>query len=147
MAAGLPAADAEDVCQEVLLSALRDLDHYRGCRLSTWLYRISRRRIADHLRAPGRRELPLGMPGDRSFPRADDSTRDSEVAAGRTAECERLRHEVAGLDEPERSIVIAYYAAELSIREIAAELGMPENTVKSHLRRARLLLRKRLEEE
>jgi RNA polymerase sigma-70 factor (ECF subfamily) len=62
-------------------------------------------------------------------------------------ECHRLRQAIAGLDEPVRSILLAYHVSEVPVREIALDLGMPENTVKSHLRRGRMLLRQRLEEE
>jgi DNA-directed RNA polymerase specialized sigma24 family protein len=68
LARGLRPSEAEDVCQEVMLSALRSLRRYGGCRLSTWLNRITQRRIADHLRSRRRRDLALGFPGDPGFP-------------------------------------------------------------------------------
>ncbi len=54
--------------------------------------------------------------------------------------------ELARLPEPTRSILIAYHVGELPVREIALELRMPENTVKSHLRRGRILVRARFQE-
>jgi len=61
--------------------------------------------------------------------------------------CDRLRQQIARLGEPARTILLAYHVGEVPVREIAADLGMPENTVKSHLRRGRLLLRAHLVEE
>lgn len=122
---------------------LRSLRRYRDCRLSTWLYRITRRRIADHFRGRGGRERALGLPGDPGFP---DGRGGSEAEVLRAHECDRLRREMASLAEPVRSILLAYYVAEVPVREIALDLEMPESTVKSHLRRGRLLLRARLEE-
>jgi RNA polymerase sigma-70 factor, ECF subfamily len=146
LASGLSRDEAADVSQEVLLSALRALRGYGGCRLSTWLYRITRRRIADHLRSPRRRDLPAGLPGDPTFPDAPQPDRpDAEAEILRTNDALRLRCALDGLDEPLRSILLAYYVAEVPVREIAQELGMPENTVKSHLRRGRQTLRIRLE--
>lgn len=147
LAAGLRPPEAEDVCQDVMISALRGLGGYRGCRLSTWLYRITRRRIADHFRSPARRDLAAGFPGDATFP---------DVEAGRPRAGSRrepdpprlggeLRRQLARLPEPTRSILIAYHVGELPVREIALELRMPENTVKSHLRRGRTLVRARLQ--
>ena len=132
----------------MLLSALRSLRSYRGCRLSTWLYRITRRRIADHFRAPGRRDVPLGLPGDPTFPQVrSPAGRASEAEATRASESDGLRQQIAALGEPVRSILLAYYVGEVPVREIALDWRMPENTVKSHLRRGRLLLRTRVEEE
>lgn len=149
LAAGLRPFEAEDVCQDVMISALRGLHGYHGCRLSTWLYRITRRRIADHFRSTARRELAAGFPGDATFP---------DVEAGRPltgsgpepdrspSGDEPLRQQLARLPEPTRSILIAYHVGEVPVREIALELRMPENTVKSHLRRGRTLVRTRLQE-
>lgn len=146
LASGLARDEAQDVCQEVLLSALRTLRGYGGCRLSTWLYRITRRRIADHFRSPRRRDVAAGLPGDVTFPETPPSDRpDAETEIDRTRDASRLRRALDALDEPLRSILLAYYVAEVPVRDIAQELGMPENTVKSHLRRGRLALRTQLE--
>ena len=58
-AAGLPAADAEDVTQETLLAFAESYraDRYqrdRG-RLCNWLFRIARHKVVDSLRNQGRR--------------------------------------------------------------------------------------------
>ena len=37
-------------------------------RLSTWIYSLALRRVADHFRSPQRRDVPSGWPGDDSFP-------------------------------------------------------------------------------
>jgi RNA polymerase sigma-70 factor (ECF subfamily) len=147
LAAGLGACEAEDVCQEVMLSALRSLRGYRGCRLSTWLYRITQRRIADHFRSRARRDLAAGFPGDATFPDVDGGRLRAASQPDPVPLRDELRQELARLPEPMRSILIAYHVGELPVREIARELRMPENTVKSHLRRGRTLVRARLQEE
>jgi RNA polymerase sigma-70 factor (ECF subfamily) len=43
-----------------------------------------------------------------------------------------------------RNVLILYYYQEQAIREIADLLGLKTSTVKSHLRRARIALKKRL---
>ncbi len=130
-----------------MLSALRSLRGYGGCRLSTWLYRITRRRIADHLRSHSRRDVVLGFPGDPGFPDLDARAQVHGDDVTRGALHGELCELLAGLPEPTRSLLVAYHVAEVPVREIALELGMPENTVKSHLRRGRMLVRARLEEE
>ncbi|NOZ78643.1 MAG: RNA polymerase sigma factor [Acidobacteria bacterium] len=140
--AGLRPADAEDVCQEVLVSAYRSLGSYAGCSLATWLYRLTRRRLADHFRSPQRRLVPSGD----ALAAADPSPGENpEAAAAAAADAARTRHALAALAEPARGILVAYYLYETPVREIAEELGMPVNTVKSHLHRGRRELRRRLE--
>jgi RNA polymerase sigma-70 factor (ECF subfamily) len=91
--------------------------------------------------------VALGLAGDPTFPEGrPPAGRDSESEAMRRCEGDRLRQEIAALDEPVRSILLAYYVGDVPVREIALDLALPENTVKSHLRRGRLRLRTRIEE-
>jgi RNA polymerase sigma-70 factor (ECF subfamily) len=142
---GLPPHEAEDVCQEVFWHVFEALPGYRGeGRLSTWLYTVARRRIIDHLRSPSRRQVPSGAPGDETFPPspAEATSPESEAAAAQARA--RVRAAVDGMDEPARSVLVAYYLAEVPVAEIARTLKLPEGTVKTHLHRARRALRERL---
>ena len=58
-----------------------------------------------------------------------------------------LLKEVAKLKEKYRIMVHLFYFEELSVKEIAEMTGMKESTVKSHLFRAREILKKNLKEE
>jgi len=145
---GLAASDAEDVSQEVMVSALRGLRGYKDCRLSTWLYRLTRRRLADHFRSPQRRHIPAGLPDAPPLSTALPCPHPNpEQEAIQARENERTREALNALAEPVRSIMLAYYLGEVPVRDIAREMSMAENTVKSHLRRGRLSLRQRLGEE
>ena len=44
---------------------------------------------------------------------------------------------LAGLDDQQRHVVVLHHLADLSVEQIATELGVPEGTVKSRLSRAR----------
>lgn len=143
---GLAPVDAEDVCQEVMLSALRALSTYEGCLLSTWLFRITQRRLADHYRSPHRRLLPTGLADDTTRPGVTPSVPPEQGEdLIRHQEGERIRSAIQQLSDPPRSVILAYYLAQMPVREIARELNMPENTVKSHLHRGRLELRQAME--
>ena len=54
--------DAEDVLQEVLLSAWRALDQFDGASLKAWLYRIATNRCLNYLRDGARRPAAAGTP-------------------------------------------------------------------------------------
>ncbi len=61
-------------------------------------------------------------------------------------EQDRLLHQcIAELSEKYRIPVCMYYSAELSIKEIADCLKLPEGTVKSRLHKAKTVIKKRLE--
>jgi RNA polymerase sigma-70 factor, ECF subfamily len=144
---GIEGPDRDDVAQQIMLDAFRALPCYQGTsRLSTWIYSLSLRRVADHFRSPQRRDVPSGWPGDDTFPLlpAASSAHAPDEQAVKAEEAERLRRAVSRLAEPERSVVLAYYLGEMSVTEISGALNIPEGTVKTRLHRGRRTLRKEL---
>jgi RNA polymerase sigma-70 factor (ECF subfamily) len=143
---GIVGPDREDVAQQVLLDAFRALPRYRGTsRLSTWIYSLALRRVADHFRSPQRRDVPSGWPGDDSFP-APQSTPvlAPDEQAVRRDEDQRVKRALARVAEPERAVLLGYYLGEMSVSEISRTLEIPEGTVKTRLHRGRQMLRKEL---
>lgn len=62
---GLPAADADDVLQEVFLTVaarLEDFRHDRGATFRGWLWTITRNKIGDWLRRKNRQPVSLERP-------------------------------------------------------------------------------------
>lgn len=144
---GIVGPDGEDVSQQVLLDAFRALPRYRGTsRLSTWIYSLALRRVADHFRSPQRRDVPSGSPGDDSFPppQSTPGALAPDEQAVRRDEDRHVSRALARVGDPERSVLLAYYLGEMSVAEISRTLGMPEGTVKTRLHRGRQLLRKEL---
>jgi len=130
-------ADAEDVCQDVWLAIHAGLPRFRGdAQPSTWVYRIAVR-IA--LRAQTRRRphdelTALAVPSQAS---AHDQL---EIA-----ERDRLVAEALTRLPVEQCTVLSLFAIEeLSHKEIAAILGVPEGTVWSRLHTARKRLAKEI---
>ncbi len=80
----------------------------------------------------------------------EGETGESDLDFGRQAEDEtalrRLAEEVQALPFAYRSVIALRYEAGMSYEEIAAALSLPINTVRTHLRRAKEILRRRLEE-
>jgi RNA polymerase sigma-70 factor (ECF subfamily) len=141
--AGLPHAEADDVCQEIFWRVFQALPRFRGeSRLSTWICTLALRRIVDHRRSPARRDVPAGAPDDAGFPQPRDPRFPSpEGDAVLSQRRQRVRAALDGLPEPARSVLVAYYLGEMPVADIARALEMPEGTVKTHLHRGRAALR------
>jgi RNA polymerase sigma-70 factor (ECF subfamily) len=133
----------EDLAQEVFIRACRalpDFDPTGPARLPTWVLTIASRLVIDARR---RRTVPT-------------SPLDSEVlvATPDTPETERRRMEIgraleaaAGqLSDDQRDVFLLAEFHDLDMREIGVVLGIPENTVKTRLFRARTHLRSLLKD-
>lgn len=123
-------ADAEDAAQDVFLRlidacpALESETHERA-----WLLRVAANRCKSLLRLKWRRredidELPL--------------------AAAEPPDTGAVRQAVEHLPPHYKAPVYLYYYEDYSGEEIAQLLRLPASTVRSRLRRARLLLQKQL---
>src|SRR5690349_7649518 len=122
-------ADAEDLAQEAFVRLWRALPTYDGrASFSTWLYVIARNACLSELRRRGSR--PTAAIEDAGEPAAPGVG----PSADARMDCEAL---VDTLPEPQRQVVRLFYLEEQSYEQVAVMLGMPINTVRSHLHRAR----------
>ena len=136
-------AEAEDITQDAMLTALTSLDRYSprsGTRFAAWLTTIAinttRRRFRrrrPELTATG--ELP-----DVADP-AGDPAADLDIARQRAA----LLQALAELEPREREIVSLRYGSDLNATEIAAQMGTEAANVRKILERARVRLGERIE--
>lgn len=132
---------AEDVAQETFLRVHRGLPYFRGdAKLSTWIYRIvsnvafeARRRVEAGEVPFDEATAPRGAYGgqDRAF--SDMELRD------------RLDKAMARLPEHYRVLVHGHYVKGVKYEELAEAFDLPVGTVKTHLFRAKRLLRLALE--
>ena len=136
-------AVAEEVCQEVMMSAWRRAATFRPDRASasTWLYAIARNRWIDRMRKEARRE-----------PRPEDPAwvPDPEDAGARLDRERRavlLQRALAKLPEEQSATLRRAYYRHQSASEIAEATGVPLGTVKSRIRMAFTRLRRELENE
>jgi RNA polymerase sigma-70 factor (ECF subfamily) len=132
-------AEAEEAAQDAFVRVWRALPSFRGeSKFSTWLHRIVVRRCLDRsavLRTRRGRETELEhAPEPVTTP---DPAIDPEVRM-RTARLADLMNE---LTETQRTVVTLFYHQDRSIEDVAEILGLPGNTVKTHLHRARAVLR------
>ena len=126
---GVPAQDREDVIQEAMVRAWgsrRTFDETRP--IEPWICTIALRVWID-VRVRRTREV-------RS---SDGSEVERAVATDVSSPEVRLDLEgrLAGLRRIERDLLLGFHRNGHSVRELARQFDLPENTVKSHLRRAR----------
>ncbi len=134
-------AEAEEVAQEVFLRVHASLGAFRGqAKFSSWIYRIAFNQ-ALNLKSRVRYHVPHIRYQSLSETALADADGQELLLSEVLSDC------VLRLPEVYQSAVRLYYWMEYSVPEIAAFLGVPENTAKSYLFRARQLLRAYLEKE
>jgi len=128
-------AEAEEAAQDAFLKAWSALPGFREeSRFGTWLHRIVFRRALDRLDAlKARRRHEDAAP---SWPEES-----AQGAGPGLPGAERLRDLVDALPPMQRAAVTLFYFEDRSVQEAARVLGTNENTVKTHLHRARAALR------
>jgi RNA polymerase sigma factor (sigma-70 family) len=133
---------AADVTQDVFLRLYRFADKVDPSRpLEPWLYRVSVNQANSWLRRRSRwlkvlEEMAGWLTiGGRPTP---------ETQAERQDEWRWVGRAVARLPATQRAVVVLYYVNDLSVREIADILSIPEGTVKSRLHYGRISLKKEL---
>jgi RNA polymerase sigma-70 factor (ECF subfamily) len=130
---------ADDLAQEVFLRAYRGLAGFEGrARFSTWLYRIAYNVYLNHrTRVRELAALPEGFESGAMAP-------ETALSASRSDLRRDLDVAIAALPERYRAVVMLYYLEDVSYPEIAEILDLPLGTVKTHLHRAKRLLRENL---
>jgi RNA polymerase sigma factor (sigma-70 family) len=135
-------ADREEVCQDVFLRVHRGVRDFRfGSKLSTWIARIAHRASLNHLE---RQRLPLYAdlpPGEQA--RLHPTSPAPDPLAGALAEEARrfVREAIHTLPAAYRTALTLYHLEEMTVEEVGTVLDLPAGTVKSHLFRARRLLK------
>jgi RNA polymerase sigma-70 factor (ECF subfamily) len=127
---------AEEVAQEVFLQLYRSLETIESdSHLLFWLRQVTTRRCIDQTRRNRMRVISIDEVHElRSAERPADPLLQR-----------RLQQLIAALPEPQRAVVLLRYQEDLDPSEICRIVGMPVNTVKSHLHRALQALRRNLE--
>lgn len=142
------AADAEDLVQEVFLSAFRSWGSFRGdADERTWLYTIAARACQRmHRKRSGEPNhigslsdlLPFGEPASAVVISDQSEAVQQQIA---TEARERMEAEIARLPEDYRVPLVLKEIVGFSIRDVAKILGLEEATARSRVHRARLKLR------
>jgi RNA polymerase sigma-70 factor (ECF subfamily) len=156
---GMDAEDARDLAQEVFLNVYKGLAGLRqDAHFQSWLYTISANVYKNALERLGAKKraavhVPLEVsendsPGDRgtrsqTLSAVDPRPRPMEALLEKE-KLERLRQALTELPEQMQRCVRLRVAEDLPYQVIADALGISINTVKAHLRQARMALREKL---
>ncbi len=148
----LDRADAEDILQDVFYAFVEAYRLPEPIELaSAWLYRVARNRIIDRFRrnkahaaslavedpdaAEGEYRLDLALPSADGGPEADYA---------RSVLLTALQGALDALPESQRSVFAAHEIEGRSFRQMAADTGVPLNTLLARKRTAVRFLRARL---
>jgi RNA polymerase sigma-70 factor, ECF subfamily len=136
--------EAYDLTQEAFLRCYAALPSFNpNLRFAPWLYRIATNLCINFLQSSRVRkggadpDLALQMPDRGKQP--DSLFEEKEQR-------QRIHTAILGLPAKYRAVVILRHMQDKTYEEIAAILDLPLNTVRTHLFRARELLRRRLYE-
>ena len=133
------ATEAEDVTQKVFVAAWTGRKNYQPARASlpAWLLGITRNKVVDAHQARAKQR--------RIQTQIAANTDDVPLQPVDVAERLILADEIARLDEvPRRVLRLAFYE-DLTHAQIAERLQMPPGTVKSHIRRSLIKMKRRME--
>src|SRR5216683_1528713 len=140
--------DAADMTQEAFIRLMRSLGTYRAeTKFTTWLYRLVTNICLDGLRRRGR---PIDSLDEPSSGQAGE---DAQTSGERLADTDRwtqpeqelelresaneVRAALVSLPASQRLALTLHYFEDLRYEDIADVMGLPLNTVKSHIRRGK----------
>jgi len=135
--------DAEDFAQEVFLRAYEKLSLFQGqVPFAAWLYRIAFNLAVNryHVHTRERAEVHAEI-------EPADTSPGPEAGLLRAETIERVRAALRKIPEAYKVVVKMHFFDGLSYPEISRILRTPVNTIKSHIFRAKQLLRRRLAHE
>jgi RNA polymerase sigma-70 factor (ECF subfamily) len=140
---------ADTIAQDCLLKAYQARESFRGeCSVNTWMFSIANNLIRGHTR---NKKFQFWR---KAQARSVDLSEVASVQASgeRSPEekllirerTQRIYNALQRLSANQRRVFILKFLEDMDVAEISAAIGMPANTVKTHLRRAVMAMRTRL---
>jgi RNA polymerase sigma-70 factor (ECF subfamily) len=138
--------EANEVTQETFLAAWQGLSSFRGdARFSTWLYRIAYNCCLKQLEQRKKdKALNAAIQAEHLLDHADKEERASTVLEIHDFQ-NLVREHLSMLPAKYRVVLVLRHLQEMTYEEMAEILTIPIGTIKTHLFRARNLLKERLE--
>ncbi len=142
--------DAEDISQEVFVRVYESISTFKGeSKFSTWIYRITVTRSLDHLRRKKRKKRFAFV--ESLFGKNDELVNDPPdffhpgVATEKKEDAVTLFKAIAELPENQNTAFVLNKIEGLSYQQISEIMNMSESAVDSLLHRAKMNLRKKLQ--
>jgi RNA polymerase sigma factor (sigma-70 family) len=127
--------DADDCYQETWLAALRAYPRLRDAsNLHSWIFTVAHRKAIDHIRARGRRAVPVPDVPEPTTPAAASSGTGAPAGTptGLNAEAE-LWQLVRDLPDKQRTAVALRYVADAPYAEISTVMGTSEEAARRNV--------------
>src|SRR5579863_9347472 len=142
--------EASEITQETFLAAWQGLPTFRGdARFSTWLYRIAYNCALKQLEVRKRdKALQVALQAEQALESRGQIYHAHQHAAAQLDEHERqafVQEHLSYLPAKYRAVLILRHLQDMTYEEMAEILTMPVGTIKTHLFRARNLLKERLQ--
>lgn len=129
-----------DIVHDVFLDIWRNAAGFEErSSVKTWVFSIAYRKVVDVLRKEMR------YSGDDDLPEQEDDSPDAAQCLLAVQEKAMLTHCLGTLKPDHRAAIELTFMEELSYREVAAVVGVPEGTVKTRVFHAKNLLLRCLE--
>jgi RNA polymerase sigma-70 factor, ECF subfamily len=138
--------EATEITQETFLAAWQGLPSFRGdARFPTWLYRIAYNCSLKQLEQRKRdRALQVALEAEKTLENINDEQRENAELDARDRQILVQEH-LSYLPAKYRIVLILRHLQDMTYEEMAEILTMPIGTIKTHLFRARNLLKERLQ--
>ncbi|MEM7584865.1 MAG: RNA polymerase sigma factor [Acidobacteriota bacterium] len=139
---GVDPEDRDDLFQEIFIRIHRAVASYQAHRPAhPWIFTIVANTVRTHLRKRRVRQLVFADAAAKpGASQAADPAPDGERRTAARQTVALVEREIGQLRRVQREVVLLACVEKLALGEVAEILGIPVNTVKTHLRRARLAL-------
>ncbi|MBU0904176.1 MAG: sigma-70 family RNA polymerase sigma factor [Firmicutes bacterium] len=137
-------AMAEDLTQEIFVKCYKSLHTYKGnANIKTWLWRIAINHCKDYLKSWHNKYVIVS---ENESTNTNTNKEMIEQLVIQKEDDHQLVIAIMNLPIKYREVLYLFYYENLSLKELSVLIGKNENTVKTRLRRAKELLKERLEE-
>ena len=139
--------DAEDILQDVFLSAYRNLNEFdQDLKFSSWIYRITHNKVISHYRKKNARPKTTTYEGDSELINILSSDEDIAKELEKRQKSDEVREILDTLDERYREVLVLKFLEDKDYKEISDILQKPMGTVATLINRAKKQFREKLQE-